>query len=112
MLVELPKRSNWYGYCNTHDYKPRTPYFIELWIAIQDGKDTLVKTLNKIKLTKLDYKDFTELVLVVNLLSWDLYETNEEVSQYLADEYYNLKDMFYDTYTDEAAKDYFWEMTD
>ena len=120
MIVKLPEKSNWYGYCNMHDYTPKTPYFVELNIAIANGPEAIDKLIKGILDTSIDYIQFTELVLIVNLLSWDMYrlheETNDpkyqEIGECLIDEYYKLRDEFYERYQDETARAYFWEMTD
>lgn len=120
MIVKLPEKSNWYGYCNIHEYKPKTPYFLELHIAISNGPDAVNKLIKGILDAQIDYMQFTELVLVVNLLSWDMHGLHEEthnpiyqvIGEYLSDEYYKLCDEFYKRYTSDEARTYFWEMTD
>ena len=120
MIVKLPEKSNWYGYCNMHNYTPKTPYFLELNIAMANGTEAIDKLIKSILDTPINYVQFTELVLVVNLLSWDMYRLHEEthdskyqdIGEYLVEEYYKLRDEFYERYSSEVAKAYFWEMTD
>lgn len=67
-----------------------------------------------------NYKDFTELVMAINMLSWgndqlrkqDI-EGREEYIQYYSELYYESRDAFYNKFeNDSEACDYFFEMTD
>lgn len=121
--VDLPDRSNFYGYCNEHDYEPCTMIFFYMMKAINNGTADLKELMVTIKeATKnMNYKQFTELVLIINLLSWDMHAKSEkegatpkyqEISEYLSDEYYKFRDLFYKKFKTEEARDYFFEMTD
>lgn len=120
MLVELPRKSNWYGYCNMHDYVPKTSYFPSMYMAMGKGLDEVKNLIEGILNTNPSYEAFTELVLVVNLISWDMYGLYEEskepkykaIGEYFADEFYRIRDIFYERYDSEEARTYFWEMTD
>lgn len=117
MEIRLPEKSSWYGYCNMHDYRPCTDLFIGFQVLLQNNDlEDLKKAMKDIEAMIDSYTVYTEYALIINLLSWDLYNTEGETSErgaYLADEYYNIRDRFYKKFeNNKKAKDYFWEMTD
>lgn len=61
-----------------------------------------------------NYMLFTELVFVINWMSWYYYEAGKQtLSQYFSEKYYEVRDLFYDTYdTNEDACAYFFKVTD
>lgn len=88
------------------------------WVSGAKGvKDTYKKLLKEYGN---NYKDFTELVMAINMLSWgndqlrkqDI-EGREEYIQLYSELYYESRDAFYDKFeNDSEACDYFFEMTD
>lgn len=115
MTVYMPKESNFYGYCRTFDYTPKTTIFVELYQVIareENPVPMLQRLIHSYEKNISSYQKFTELVIVVNLMSWDLHTRDENAARFLADEYYRLSDKFYKIFKDKEARDYFWEMTD
>ena len=78
--------------------------------GIKAVKDTYK---NALEYAKTDYKYFTELVIVLNMYCWALYDMEEtELSKVYSDLYYKACDKFYSTFKDKEAQNYFFEMTD
>ena len=118
MKMYMPEKSNFYGYCNNFNYVPKTLVFPHLFQILATRKNPIaelreaIATYENLYEMFTDYENFTELVVIVNLLSWDLHKENTEVASFLSDEYYRLRDRFYELFEDKTARQYFWEMTD
>lgn len=99
-------------YCkNELGYEVITTYFDDLAIAEHFGTKAIKDTVkNAIKHDK-DYKNLTELVMVINHRCWLWHEKNNELSDFYADLYYATKDIVLDMFNDKE-KIYFFEMTD
>lgn len=85
------------------------------------GEEGVMSTYNSLKKNyKDDYKALTELVMVINMLSWanDFlsranFDDREEWINFYSNLYYESKDYFYDIYTgNKEACDYFFQTTD
>ena len=94
-----------------------TTFFWDFEIAIPFGvkaiKDTYKRALYAVKMIDKDYKIFTELVMALNHLSWEMHEIgNYTLSNLFADLYYKAEKEFYKTFSEnEEACYFFYEIT-
>lgn len=104
------------GYKMKHSFVEA--FAIADWVSGTNGiRDTYNKLLKEYGN---NYKDFTELVMAINMLSWahdqlrkQNIEDREEYIQYYSELYYEARDAFYDKFEGNSeACDYFFEMTD
>ena len=89
------------------DFKVAIPF------GIKAIKDTYKRALYAVKMIDKDYKIFTELVIALNHLSWEMHEFGEyTLSDLFSDLYYKARDEFYKTFSEnEEACYYFYEIT-
>lgn len=110
---------NWVKQSYPHEieYTFAGDFAIADWFGVNEVNDTFNRV---IKEWGQDYKSFTEIVVVLNQLSWANHQLkNQGVSgrdkfiDLYADLYEKARDMFYDKFgTDEEASTYFYRMTD
>ena len=94
--------------------RPYTTFFWNFKLAIPFGiqaiKDTYMSTLYTVKM---NYRIFTELVMALNHLSWEMHDIgNYTLSDLFADLYYKAEKEFYKTYGEnEEACRFFYKIT-
>lgn len=95
-----------------------TTFYWDFSVAIPFGikaiKDTYKRALYAVKNVYKDYKIFTELVMALNHLCWDMYDLGkEEVSKLFADLFYESEEEFYKMFeNDDEACRFFFKVTD
>lgn len=94
------------------NYEPCTTFWQDFTIAdrfVDVEKDPIGDTYKKaLEYAKLDYKYFTELVLVLNHKCWQHHgEGNIKLSKLYSDLYYKTDDLFYETFEDAEARRYY-----
>ena len=99
------------------NYKPCTTFWQDFTIAdkfVDVEKDPIGDTYKKaLEYAKLDYKYFTELVLVLNHKCWQHHDQgNMKLSQLYCDLYYKTDDLFYKTFKDATARAYYVKTLD
>ena len=94
-----------------------TTFWGDLKVAIPFGikaiKDTYNRALYTVKMIDKDYKIFTELVMALNHLSWQMHDIgNYTLSDLFADLYYKAEKEFYKTFSEnkEACR-FFYKIT-
>lgn len=88
-----------------------TDFRIAIPFGIKAIKDTYK---NALLYAKTDYKVFTELVMALNHLCWEMHSKQMgHLGQLFADLYYNADQKFYDTFgKNEIACRFFYRITD
>ena len=94
------------------DYKPKTTFWDDFWIAIHFGKDAVLDTYKRaFNEWKNDYIYVTELVLVLNHIGWALYKPNEDMAHVFFELWEKCNDWFWENLQGDE-KDYFSRVTD
>ena len=108
-------------------YECFTTFYSDLTLAeCAEGKKGVEDTIKNVIRNWLgDYKYFTEFIMAINMKSWEMAyrqkknmpaphkENPEELGKFYAEQYYALKDKFYEHYKgNEEACDYFFNTTD
>lgn len=96
-----------------HGYERQYTFFSDLSIAEYYGLSSVKDTVKRVVKNWFDDTEgFTEFVMCVNHKSWEHYQReNQELSEYYANLFYELKDMVYEKW-DREALDYFYKITD
>lgn len=99
-------------------YKPVTTFYDDFSIADQFGLDAIKDTLDRaFSEWKINYKYFTELVMVLNHKCWEHWhrsqselkqfrEDHAEISKFYKDKYYELLDWGYDNLKGDELRYY------
>lgn len=95
-------------------YKPLTTLWNDFSIADAFGLQAIKETYTSgLDYAKNDYKNMTELVLVLNHKCWQHYEKDNDKSMLYSDLYYAAQDAFFDLYRDnQDACEYYYRTTD
>ena len=89
------------------DYEFKTTFWSDFTIADAFGKEAVLDTYNRaFKEWKKDTIYLTELVLVLNWKSWQLFENDEELARLYADLYYKTDDYALSTLKDNNLSYY------
>ena len=87
--------------------RPSNTFWMDFDIADRFGVDAIKDTFNRaFKEWQVDYKMFTELVMVLNLKCWSYYETNDTYYALYADLYYKADEWALDNLKGEQLKHY------
>lgn len=93
-------------------YRPITTYYMDFSIADAFGEDAVRDTYERAKRAlcaspKPNYKELTELVMVLNWKCWRWYEHNDRLSELYAKFYYELSGWCCDNFGEKEAEYYF-----
>lgn len=93
-------------------YKPVTTFWQDFSIADVFGKQSVYQTFHKIfDSWKDNYKDLTELVMVLNHKIWQWYGKNDSLAQSYQD-LWEATSQYAECHLKESELDYYYQVTD
>lgn len=95
-------------------YETMTTFYQDLTIAESYNENAVKDTFERICKEWIgNYEYFTEFVLCLNHKIWEHYKTNEKLAKLYDKLWSKAENLFYKHYeNDEAAKDYYFKITD
>ena len=94
------------------DYKPKTTFWDDFWIAIYFGKEAVIDTYKRaFNEWHTNHVYVTELVLVLNHIGWALHKHDENMSRVFFELWEKCNEWCWANLQGEE-KDYFFRVTD
>jgi len=93
-------------------YETFTTFHMDFSIADKFGINAIKDTYNRaFKGWKDNYKYFTELVMILNVKSWEWHKKDHNICDLYIDLYYKAREYALTNYKDDELR-YFWRTTD